>query len=75
MDKDEIIYTLLLEMKEDQIENGKDIAAIKEDLKHHIRRTHLLEKRTEYVVTWRQGLVILPVLISIVGLLKTLEMI
>ena len=75
MDKNEMIYTLLLDLKEEQTELIKETVAIKNDLKYHIYRTKLLEARTEYLVTWKQMVPIVATIGVVIGILKTLELI
>lgn len=70
-----ILYDLVLSMKENQDDMMEKTVAIQQDLKYHIKRTDLLETRTEYVMTWRQLLVIVTVTGSVVGILKTIGVI
>ena len=70
-----ILYDLILSMKENQDDMMEKTVAIQQDLKYHIKRTDLLETRTEYVMTWRQLLVIVTVTGSVVGILKTIGVI
>ena len=70
-----ILYELILSMKENQDDMMEKTVAIQQDLKYHIKRTDLLETRTEYVMTWRQLLVIVTVTGSVVGILKTIGVI
>ena len=67
-----LLYELVLSMKEHQEELMKKTVAIQQDLKYHIKRTDLLETRTEYVMTWKQLLLVVTVTGSIIGILKTL---
>jgi len=66
-----LLYELVLSMKEHQEDIMKKTVAIQKDLNYHIKRTHLLETRTEYLMTWKQMFLIVTVTGSIIGILKT----
>ena len=68
-----LLYPLVLSMKEQQEELLKKTVAIQKDLKYHIKRTDLLEKRTEFTVTWKQLLLIVTTTGAVIGIIKALE--
>ena len=70
----ELLYDLVLSMKEHQEELMEKTVAIQKDLEYHIHRTALLEKRTEYLMTWKQMLLVVTVTGTVVGILKALEL-